>query len=253
MCISSDDGILRPVSVLYFSTVKKAETSYRPPSWIYAATERQNELAKTARSVPLLVSFCVVPPRLVLRLVPPSRPASRLVSCRPVAPSYHFVGRGGLAWRPFRLVLLYSPRSCVVLILYRAAVPPRPSRLAMRRNGAVLRFASRVVVGRFLTRYARLVSSCLVGGSVSWRGACRENELTKTARRPTRRHERDEEQNDTTRHTARPTRRHDETGPHGGKRNDWAETDEAGENRNESGRMGRRLKTDKRYMDWQGI
>lgn len=125
-----------------------------------------------------------MPPRLVLRLVPPSRPASRLVSCRPVAPSYHFVGRGGLAWRPFRLVLLYSPRSCVVLILYRAAVPPRPSRLAMRRNGAVLRFASRVVVGRFLTRYARLVSSCLVGGSVSWREACRENELTKTAHLP---------------------------------------------------------------------
>lgn len=30
------------------------------------------------------------------------------------------------------VVLLYSPRSCVVLILYRAALSSRPSRLAMR-------------------------------------------------------------------------------------------------------------------------
>ena len=133
------------------------------PSWIYAATEQQNKLTKTARSVSPLVSFCVVPPRLVLRLVPPSRFASRLVSCRLVVSFLRLVMR---------------------LVLYRAVVPPRPSRLAMRRNGAVLRFASRVVVGRFLTRYARLVSSCLVGGSVSWRGACRENELAKTAHLP---------------------------------------------------------------------
>lgn len=56
--------------------------SCRPPSWIYAAMERQNELAKTARSVSPLVPFCVVPPRLVLcvsflRLVMSSRSSSR--------------------------------------------------------------------------------------------------------------------------------------------------------------------------------
>ena len=155
-----------PFPCYIFPRWRRPRPPTAPPSWIYAATERQNELAKTARSVPLLVSFCVVPPRLVLRLVPPSRPASRLVSCRPVAPSYRLVGRGGLAWRPFRLVLLYSPRSCVVLILYRAAVPPRPSRLAMRRNGAVLRFFCPMPSGVL----CRLVSSVCrrCGRLVAW-------------------------------------------------------------------------------------
>lgn len=86
------------------------------PSWIYAATEQQNELTKTARSVSPLVSFCVVPPRLVLRLVPPSRFASRLVSCRLVV-SLLSSRRNGTALRDV-------PRRLAIIVLARALPSP---------------------------------------------------------------------------------------------------------------------------------
>ena len=50
LCISSDSVILRLVSVIYYVMVEKAETFRHPHGIrIYTATDRQNELTKTAR------------------------------------------------------------------------------------------------------------------------------------------------------------------------------------------------------------
>lgn len=123
------------------------------PSWIYAATEQQNELTKTARSVSPLVSFCVVPPRLVLRLVPPSRFASRLVSCRLVV-SLLSSRRNGTAFRdvPRRLTIIVLARALPSPL--RRLVLPVSSCDASERGG--LTFLSHAV-GRFMSsRFIRL-------------------------------------------------------------------------------------------------
>lgn len=146
------------------------------PSWIYAATERQNELAKTARSVSPLVSFCVVPPRLVLRLVPPSRHASRLVSCRLVVSLLS----SREAERSWRVVLSVS--FCLI-VLARASLPScvvSHCRLVLRCVGT-----GRACVFFVPCRRAFHVVSFhpfVVGVGVSLRGLCGEIELTKTAR-----------------------------------------------------------------------
>ena len=123
--------------------------------------------------------LCRLAPRLVSSCGPFCYAASRL----PSRWAWRCAGRPPA-------VLLYRPRSCVVLILYRAVVPPRSSRLAMRGGGTTCvsipcRRASCAVS---LSHSLRLVpvrlrssSFVVVGMSVSLRGACGEIELTKTA------------------------------------------------------------------------
>ena len=136
-----------------------------------------------------LSRFCVPPSRPAVLLFisfvslgvssSPSRLAVSSYIVPPLSSRCYRLGRRNGHWR---VVLSVSschncPHLCVVIALASSRLVVS---FCVAWNGTAC--VSVLSVGHFLTRYARLVSSCLVGGSVSWRGACGENELTKTAR-----------------------------------------------------------------------